>query len=431
MPGPVRGISAGEWETATGGSQFGLTEARDLRHGTVPWRVADWAIRERSAFPHKRIDVAIVGAGITGAIVADRLVEAGRSVALLDRRPPGLGSTAASTAQIMWAMDVPMVELAEELGEAEAARRWLRVYHAVRRFGSRLDRLEPGLRQNRPVLYLAGDRLDSHGLEREAAMRRRAGLPSEFQSPDAVGKKCGVAPRAGIASQGSFAIDPVNVCRALLDNVVERGGAVIHPVDVRALHPRANGMEVETADGRSLVAGDVILATGYERPSLFLPPSFSLVSTFAIATPPRNAPLWRDNAMIWEASDPYLYVRKGKDGRIIAGGEDSEVVASKQRNALMPEKAATIASKLQALLGRKPLEVDRAWCATFGTSPDGLPAIGRSSLMEHVWLAAGYGGNGIAFAALAGEMLARALTDEPDPDAICFDPYRFGTSAQR
>jgi glycine/D-amino acid oxidase-like deaminating enzyme len=69
--------------------------------------------------------------------------------------------------------------------------------------------------------------------------------------------------------------------------------------------------------------------------------------------------------------------------------------------------------------------IDRAWGATFGYSPDGLPAIGPTSLMPDVWLAAGYGGNGIAFAALAAQMLERSFAGEPDPDLGCFDPYRF------
>jgi len=42
----------------------------------------------------------------------------------------------------------------------------------------------------------------------------------------------------------------------------------------------------------------------------------------AIATSPGCAPLWRENAMIWEAASPYLYARATADGRIIAGGED-------------------------------------------------------------------------------------------------------------
>jgi hypothetical protein len=35
------------------------------------------------------------------------------------------------------------------------------------------------------------------------------------------------------------------------------------------------------------------------------------------------------------------------------------------------------------------------------------------------------GGNGVSFATLAAEIITGALTGVPDPDADCFDPYRF------
>jgi len=93
---------------------------------------------------------------------------------------------------------------------------------------------------------------------------------------------------------------------------------------------------------------------------------------------------------------------------------------------MIDAKAGTIAAKLETVLGTGPVAVDLKWAATFGVSPDGLSAIGRSSLLPHVWLAAGHGGNGIAFAGLAAELLEGELFSTPDPDAICFDPYRFG-----
>ncbi|MET0588726.1 MAG: hypothetical protein ABWZ75_09405 [Novosphingobium sp.] len=54
-----------------------------------------------------------------------------------------------------------------------------------------------------------------------------------------------------------------------------------------------------------------------------------------------------------------------------------------------------------------------------------LAALGRTAHIPHVWLAAGFGGNGITFSAWASSILTQALADEPDPDAECFDPYRF------
>lgn len=44
---------------------------------------------------------------------------------------------------------------------------------------------------------------------------------------------------------------------------------------------------------------------------------------------------------------------------------------------------------------------------------------------ERVWLASGFGGNGVSFAALGAELLTAELAGVPDPDLALFDPYRF------
>lgn len=409
----------------------GLSEQRNLRSGRVPWREADWMLPPAGALPREGVEIAIIGTGIMGAILAERLSSGGRRVALLDRRPPGCGSTAASTAQLMWAMDVPMLTLAGEMGEAEAARRWTRVFGAVRDLSERMDAIGLStLKQECPTLYLAGGLLDADGLAAEAAMHRRHGLPSQWMDGDQVRERFGMAPRAAILSAGGFTVDPVRLCHALIERALSCGASLAWPVDVIGLHPDKDGVHIEMAGGNSLHAREVILATGYERSPLFLPPAFSLLTTFAIATPPGVAPLWNGNAMIWEASDPYLYLRTDEAGRIIAGGEDMEQADADARDALISEKAGMIAAKLEAMLGA-PVTIDRQWAATFGASPDGLPAIGATSLMPHVWLAAGYGGNGIAFAALAAQMLERELAGEADPDREAFDPYRFDSSLRQ
>lgn len=403
-----------------------LTEQRNLRSGTVPWREQDWNARTSDPFPQKSVDVAILGSGISGAILAERLASSHKSVAVFDRRPPAHGSTAASTAQVMWAMDFPLSHLAEDIGEAEAARRWTRVYRSVREFADRIDALGIDCgRADRPTVYLAGNVLDEKGLAIEADLHRKHGLPSSFLPADAIAERFGISPRAGIVSEGAFDVDPVKLCHGLLDKAARDGARIVYPVDVVALHPAPDGIVLETADGQRCHAGNVILATGYERALLFLPPAFSLLTTFAIATPPMTLLPWRENAMIWEAADPYLYVRSDPAGRIIAGGEDIESSDENVRDRMMPAQAGTIAAKAESLLGSGPITIDRQWAATFGSSPDSLPAIGRATNLPHVWLAAGYGGNGIAFAGLAGDIVASALFGIPDPDLECFDPYRF------
>jgi glycine/D-amino acid oxidase-like deaminating enzyme len=407
-------------------SPIGLTEQRDLRSGTTNWEGGTENAPSSDPLPGELRDVAIIGAGIMGAVLAERLSADGHSVVLLDRREPGSGSTAASTAQLMWAMDVPLCELADKIGAGEAARRWRRVYQAVCNLAARIDELGIDCaRLDRPTIYFAGDSLDEQGLRREAEMHQAHRLPSLYLDAQATAHRFGIAPRASIVSDGGFEVDPVMLAHGLLEIARGRGGALCFPHDVTSIGETADGVALSLDGGREITARQVILAGGYERASLFLPADFTLLSTYVMATPPGTAPLWREGAMIWEASDPYLYLRADAAGRIIVGGEDEHFAGAEPRDALIGEKAGTIAAKAGALIGGEPLTIDRAWAATFGASPDGLPAIGPAANMHNVWLSAGFGGNGIAFAGLASELLSAALGGRSDPDAECFDPYRF------
>lgn len=402
-----------------------LTEHRDLRGGRPCWQADPRETPPSDPLPARRVDIAIIGAGVMGAMLADRLSAGGRTVALVDRRPPGHGSTAASTALVMWAMDVPLIHLAERIGMAEAARRWRRVKAAVNGLADVVRGIDCGWRQ-RPELYLAGDLLDPQALAQEGQARRDAGLPAEWIEADAVASRFGIAPRPALLSDVSFEVDPARLTLGLLARAKARGATATHPADVIAIEAIDDGIALRLDDGGRIEADQAILAGGYERATLFLPPAFEIVSSYAIATPPGTAPLWRENALIWEASDPYLYTRATADGRVIAGGEDEDFADAQQRDARIAEKSGTLRAKLAAMLARDDVAIDCAWAAAFGSSPDGLPAIGRAAHHDRLWLASGFGGNGVSFAALAAELLDAALGGAPDADADCFDPYRFG-----
>jgi glycine/D-amino acid oxidase-like deaminating enzyme len=405
-----------------------LTETRDLRGGRSSWIADSTDTAVTDALPAGRVDIAIIGAGVMGTMLAERLTAQGRQVVLFDRRPPAQGSTAASTALVMWGSDVPLTHLAKTIGAAEAARRWRRVYAAVRSLADRIDStgIDCG-RIERPELYLSGTLLDDADLQAEGDARQQAGLPCRWLDAAQVAARFGIAPRAALVSDGSYEVDPVKLTLGMLARARQQGACVCFPVDIVGIEQAAGGILLRTDDGHAIEADQAILAPGYERPTWFLPPAFKVGSSYAIATKPACAPLWRENAMIWEASSPYLYTRTTADGRVIAGGEDEDFADAELRDALIGSKGGTIAAKLATMIDVAQIEVDCAWSATFGTSPDGLPAIGRAANHDRLWLASGFGGNGVTFAALGAELIRAELDGTPDPDAICFDPYRFGS----
>ena len=65
-------------------------------------------------FGNRRCDVAVIGGGITGALCADALTEAGLSVIIVDKRHPGLGSTSASTALLQYELDESLIGETED-----------------------------------------------------------------------------------------------------------------------------------------------------------------------------------------------------------------------------------------------------------------------------------------------------------------------------
>jgi glycine/D-amino acid oxidase-like deaminating enzyme len=68
----------------------------------------------------RRCDVIVVGAGITGALIADALTARYLSVISIDRRHPAHRSTAASTALLQYEIDVHLSDLIEKLGRDRA-----------------------------------------------------------------------------------------------------------------------------------------------------------------------------------------------------------------------------------------------------------------------------------------------------------------------
>src|SRR5690606_4700310 len=94
----------------------------DLLSGSPFWPVHDGLPVSYPPLDGDRtVDVAIVGAGITGALVADRLARSGRRVIVLDRRETAQGSTAGSTALLQYEIDTPLHQLEERYGADVAA----------------------------------------------------------------------------------------------------------------------------------------------------------------------------------------------------------------------------------------------------------------------------------------------------------------------
>jgi glycine/D-amino acid oxidase-like deaminating enzyme len=396
---------------------------KDLHFGRSIWQARRLSptpttrLRGRSA-----VDVLIVGAGISGAMMADALSDAGCRVLVVDRRRPFTGSTTASTALIQHEIDTPMQHLIPRIGRRRTERIWRRSKLALDALIERVHALDIAAEAMALTsVYLAGDVLGPAGLTREAECRRQAGFEVQILSAAEVRVRYGIDDRAALVAGGSLAADPRRLAHGFLRAAITRGARLAWPVQVVDVQPGRSHVTARTASGEIVTARHLMFATGYELPKGVPRAGHSLASTWAIATRPQRRWSWPTvPGVVWEASDPYLYLRPGPDGRLICGGEDASMSDAAARDALLPRKTAILERKLAALLPRVDARADYAWCGTFGGSTTGTPSIGPVPRMPGCFAVLGYGGNGITFAALAAQIARNYVLGQRDADADLF-----------
>ncbi len=394
----------------------------DLRSGRPVW----FAYRAPSVPTEKltrdvKTDVLIVGMGISGAMAAETLTTAGHSVICIDRRGPLLGSTSATTALVQFELDQPLTKLSTMVGKANAGQAWRRSRLSVSNLSGRIAELGIDCRLTpSSSLYLAGNVLDPAALRDEAEARRQVGIAATYLTRKALTDSFGIDRAGAILSHGNLALDPRKLTAGLLLKALERKARFYAPVQAMAIEDSREQVVVATSGGPTITARHLVLATGYELTEIIPKTAHSIVSTWAIATVPQPKNIWAGAAFMWEASDPYLYIRATADGRVICGGEDEEFTDEAQRDALTADKAKRLSAKLHRLLPRLDVTPEFTWTGSFGTTSTGMPYIGALPRHPRIHAVMGYGGNGITFSQIASEIVGSAIGGVEDVDAKLF-----------
>ena len=395
---------------------FRDTTHEDLITGRSPWRDRKERIDARHLHRQRlsesmSCDVAIIGAGITGALVAECLTAQGKSVIVIDREPAGLGSTQASTALLQWEIDRPLSELTDIHGFETASHVYRRSRAAVAGLAEliRAERIDCAFAP-RPTLYLASQQTGEKALRDELDLRHRAGLPGDLLPHAALKRHSGFDRAAAIRSPGSAEADPLALCRGLLALAARRGARLV-AADALDFQEEGGRVLVESDTPHVVDAGHVVLATGYVMPHFVMPACHRTASTYAVATVPQAERIaWPERALVWEAADPYNYLRLTDDNRIIIGGEDEKISDPDLRDRLLAAKTEALREKIAAFWPSADTRLSHAWCGAFGQTSDGLPLIGRVAGTRGMYAAYGYGGNGITFSYLASRMIAAMIS---------------------
>ncbi len=371
-----------------------------------------------------RCDVAIVGGGITGALIADRLVQEGVDTVLIDKRLLATGSTAASTGLLQYEIDTPLVDLIRKVGQRHAS-------HAYRRGLAAIDQIEQLTQElgeacgfeRRESLYFASHWWHVRRLKREYECRKLLGFQVDFLQRDELAAISSIKAPAAIRSHGDAQIDPYRFTKRLIERARTRGLRAFAQTELLDVREMAQSVVLRTPAG-TITAQRIVFATGYDSYRFLSDRAGTLHTTYALCSEILTEfPGWPNGALIWETARPYFYARQTPDGRALIGGEDTSFSGDHQRDGLLKRQSARLQERFAKLFPVIPFTPAFTWAGVFGESKDGLAYIGQPADRPYAYFAIGYGGNGITFSMIASRVITDLYFGRPNEDAAVF---RFG-----
>lgn len=378
--------------------------------------------------------VAIVGGGMTGALVAHAFASAGISTILLEASDVGRGSTASSSALLLQEPDLELTELANRYGRRRSRRIWQVSRDSVQALVMLLRRLKIACDlQRRDAVYYAADAAAVARLRSEYELRARSGFEATWLGPGALRRATGITGGGAIRTHGSAQFDPYRACLGVLRAAVATGAQVFERSPVRRIVAERDRVRLWTRDGR-VDSERVVIATGYATSQLRpLAGRFRMYRTYVLATAPTSAQERRElglsDVMVWDTERPYHYARWTPEHRLLLGGGDRRVRPGVRRRqqfaAAVGDLRAYFETRLPAV---SALETEFAWEGLFATTPDTLPYIGPHRRYPRHWFALGYGGNGMTFGFLAARLLVERWQRAMSGDHALFE---FGRMRRR
>jgi len=368
----------------------------------------------------ERVDVVIVGGGITGLTAAYLLTAAGRSVALLERSRCASVDTGHTTAHLTMVLDTRLTELVKTFGRDHAQAAWDAGLAAISQIDAivRENAIDCDFAWTPGYLHVPADGWSG---DEERSLREEAALAADLGFDATFVDSVPFAGVPGVRLEDQARFHPRKYLAALARGVVAQGGRIYEHSGAEEF---LEGPLRVRANGATIACDDIVLAThnplvgvaNLASATLFQT-KLSLYTSYVVAGRVTHGTV--PDALFWDTADPYHYVRlePGRDGDlVIFGGEDHKTGQAADTQDCYERLERTLKTLVPNI------EVTHRWSAQVIETPDGLPYMGQSA--EHQYIATGFSGNGMTFGTVGAMIAADGIAGRTNPWSDLFDVGR-------
>lgn len=363
---------------------------------------------------HRDVDVAIVGAGITGLTAALHLKAAGLRVAVVEARRVGSGTTGTSTGNLYAPVWPRLAAIEDKHGEkmlrAVAQGRSAAIdciQQAISTYQIRCD-----FKRVPFYLFSAPDDEANDEVRAETKACARAGLnPFDVPPP---GFPFPATALCGVPHQAQF--DPLQYVRGLAAALEGPECLIFEDSQVTATED-GEPCTVSTAAG-TITARHVIKATHtpqgrYAVHAAMIPKrEYAMVARVARPLP---------DGIYWNANNSWHYsirpFSNEENHYVMLLGKSHKPGEQKERHVDVMQRF------IRSYFDTE--HIDYLWAAQNYQPADLLPYIGTSMLEKHTWFATGFAADGLVWGTLAARAISDAILGVHNDYMDLFDPQRF------
>ena len=366
-----------------------------------------------------RVDVAVIGAGITGLSCAYALLQTGKSVAVLEDGTIGSGETGRSSAHLCCYTDDYFSKLKNRFGLENSRLVADSHIQAINDFEKIIKKEAIDCDFKRVSGYLFPGSADLSLLEEEAKVLAEMGNLAFEWVDRAPFKNFDSGPSLKFPHQAQF--HPIKYLHGLAKAILRDGGQIFEATHAAILKD-GNPCSILTSRGPRVAATDIIVATNSPiNNRLLVQTKQAQYRTYVIGVLVPKGQL--EEALYWDTLQPYHYIRvlpstDPDSDYLLIGGEDHKAGQNPT-----PKKAFSALLKWTAK--RFPVhEIVREWSGQIIEPIDGLPFCGRNPQDNHIYIHTGDSGGGLTYAAVAASLLPQLSLGNKSALEKLYDPGR-------